>query len=136
VKEILQSKKGDGYIDVVLSVLVLMMLIVLALNVFTFLALKQDMDYFAKELIHCAAADGMTAGQVNTRCSELSTETGISPAVSWNTTYYNTAQRTVQLGDTIQVTLTLQSHKRGFGLIRVPVTLTAKHSGISQKYWK
>jgi len=64
------------------------------------------------------------------------TETGIAPSVTWSTTYFNASQQTVQLGDTIQLTLTLQSSVRGFGRINIPVTLTAKHSGISQKYWK
>ncbi|HCA28496.1 MAG TPA: hypothetical protein DEP23_02385 [Ruminococcaceae bacterium] len=132
----IKNKRGDGYIDVVISVLVAMMLIVLILNVFSFMTLKQDMDYFAKEMIHCAASNGTTSGRVNTRYYELLTETGIAPSVSWNTTYFNSSQKTVQLGDTIQLTLTLQSEVRGLGIISVPVTLTAKHSGISQKYWK
>ena len=120
----------------VISVLVIMMMIILALNIFSFLTLKQDMDYFAKEMINCAAANGMTAGRVDTRYNELVEETGIKPSVTWNTTYYNASQKTVQLSDTIQVTLTLSSRVRGLGLISIPVTLTAKHSGISQKYWK
>lgn len=133
---LIKNKHGDGYIDVVISVLVSMMMIVLILNVFSFMTVKQDMDYFAKEMINCAAANGTTAGRVNTRYYELVAETGIAPAVVWNTTYFNASQRTVQLGDTITVTLTLQSKVRGLGVISIPVTLTAKHSGISQKYWK
>ena len=136
LKNLMKNKRGDGYIDVVISVLVIMMLIVLALNVFSFLTLKQDMDYFAKEMINCASANGMTTGRVNTRYNELVAETDIAPTVTWNTTYYNASQRTVQLGDTIQVMLTLRANVRGLGVISIPVTLTAKHSGISQKYWK
>lgn len=136
LKSLMKNKRGGGYIDVVISVLVIMMLIVLALNVFSFLTLKQDMDYFAKEMINCAAANGTTTGRVNTRYNELVEETGIAPTVTWNTTYYNASQQTVQLGDTIQVTLTLRVNVRGLGMISIPVTLTAKHSGISQKYWK
>lgn len=133
---LIKNKRGDGYIDVVISVLVSMMMIVLILNVFSFMTVKQDMDYFAKEMITCAAANGTTAGRVNTRYYELVAETGIAPTVVWNTNYFNASQRTVQLGDTITVTLTLQSKVRGLGVISIPVTLTAKHSGISQKYWK
>ncbi len=136
LKNLMKCKKGDGYIDVVISVLVTMMMIVLILNVFSFLTLKQDMDYFAKEMINCAAANGTTTGRVNTRYYELVAETGIAPTVSWNTAYFNASQRTVQLGNTIQVTLTVSSRVRGLGVISIPVTLTAKHSGISQKYWK
>jgi len=132
LKHLIKSKRGDGYIDVVISVLVAMMMIVLVLNVFSFLTLKQDMDYFAKEMITCAAANGTTTGRVNTRYYELVSETGITPAVVWNTTYFNASQRTVQLGDTIQVTLTMSSS----GIFKIPITLTATHSGLSQKYWK
>ena len=136
LKNLIKNKRGDGYIDVVISILVAMMLIVLILNVFSFMTLNQDLDYFAKEMINSAAANGTTSGRVNTRYYELMTETGIAPSVSWNTTYFNSSQKTVQLGDTIQLTLTLQSEVHGLGIISVPVTLTAKHSGISQKYWK
>lgn len=133
---LIKNKRGDGYIDVVISVLVSMMMIVLILNVFSFMTIKQDMDYFAKEIINCAAANGTTAGKVNDRYYELVSETGLAPSVIWNTSYFNVSQRAVQLGDTITVTLTLRSSVRGLGVISIPVTLTAKHSGISQKYWK
>jgi hypothetical protein len=133
---LIMNKRGDGYIDVVISILVAMMMIVLILNIFSFMTLKQDMDYFAKEMINCASANGTTSGKVSARYYELMTETGIAPNVTWSTTYFNASQQTVQLGDTIQLTLTLQSSVRGFGRINIPVTLTAKHSGISQKYWK
>ena len=136
LKSLIKNKRGDGYIDVVISVLVSMMMIVLVLNVFSFLTLKQDMDYFAKEMINCASANGRTNSAVVTRQNELIAETGINPTVTWTTTYFNATQRTVQLGDTIQITLRVQANVRGLGVISIPVTLTAKHSGISQKYWK
>jgi hypothetical protein len=66
------------YIDVVISILVAMM-IVLILNIFSFMTLKQDMDYFAKEMINCASANGTTSGKVSARYYELMTETGIAP---------------------------------------------------------
>lgn len=136
IKSILKSKRGDGYIDVVVSVLVSMMLIVLALNVFSFLTVKQDMDYFAKEMIYSASAYGKTIGEVNTRYNELVAETGLNPTITWQTTYFNASAKTVQLGNTITVTLTYSTYVKGFGVFKIPITLTAKHSGLSQKYWK
>lgn len=136
LNNLLKCRRGDGYIDVVIAVLVCMMMVMLILNVFSFMTLKQDMDYFAKEIIHCAAANGTTAGEVTDRYDELISETGITPDVVWDAAYFNSSQRTVQYGDTITVTLTLHSYVRGLGAVSIPVTLTAKHSGISQKYWK
>lgn len=60
---ILGSRRGDGYIDVVVAVLVSMMLIVLSLNVFSFFTLHQDLDYFAKEMVEAACADGQTGSE-------------------------------------------------------------------------
>jgi len=131
-----KSKRGEGYIDVVISVFVLMMVIVLALNVFSFLAIKQDMDYFAKEMIFTATSFGRTTVEANARYAELEAETGISPVVSWQANYHAASARTVQYGDTITVTLTYQKTLKGFGAIPIPITLMAKHSGLSQRYWK
>jgi len=136
IKSILKSKRGDGYIDVVVGVLVSMMLIVLSLNVFSFLTVKQDMDYFAKEMIYSASAYGKTTGEVNNRNTELVAETGLNPTITWQTTYFNASAKTVQLGNTITVTLTYRTYVKGFGVFKIPITLTAKHSGLSQKYWK
>lgn len=134
--KIVKSKRGDGYIDVVVTVLVFMMLLVLALNVFSFLTLKQDMDYYSKEMIYTATAYGKTTGEVNVRKSELTEETGFSPVVSWQTTYFNSSSKTVQYGDSITVTLTYKTYFKGFGVFKIPITLTTKYSGLSMKYWK
>ena len=136
IKRIIKSKRGEGYIDVAVSVLVSLMLLVLTLNIFTFLTIKQDMDYFAKEMIFSATAFGKTTGEVATRYSELTVETGLPPTVTWQAAYFNASDKTVQYGDTITVTLTYQTYVKGFGVLKVPVTLIAKHSGLSQKYWK
>ena len=42
-----KTNKAEGYIDTVVCVMAAMMVIVLALNVFSFLTLGQDMDHFA-----------------------------------------------------------------------------------------
>ncbi len=136
IENIIRSRRGEGYIDVVVSVLVSMMLLVLTLNVFTFLTIKQDMDYFAKEMIVSATAYGKTTGEVTTRYSELIAETGLPPTIAWQATYFNASAKTVQYGDTITVTLTYKTYVKGFGVIKIPITLVAKYSGLSQKYWK
>ncbi|MDD4474924.1 MAG: DUF4320 family protein [Eubacteriales bacterium] len=133
---IIKSKRGEGYIDVVVSVLVSMMLLVLILNVFSFLTIKQDMDYFSKEMIESACMDGQTSGKVDERYDELVDEIDIFPAYSWQSTYYNISDHTVQLGDTITIITTYRTYVKGFGVIRIPITLTTTYSGLSQQYWK
>ena len=108
-----KTNKAEGYIDTVVCVMAAMMVIVLALNVFSFLTLKQDMDHFAKELIDTATTYGRTNEQATDRYNELCDEL-----------------------ETIDVTLTYQTYVRGLGVFKIPVTLKATFSGLSQKYWK
>ena len=54
----LRSKKGESYIDTVIMVVVAIMSIVLALNVFSYFSLKQDIDYIASEVAERAALEG------------------------------------------------------------------------------
>ena len=131
----LKNKRGEGYIGVVISVLVSMMIIVLALNVFSFLTLKQDMDYFAKEMLEAATTNGSTVGNTTNRYYELAEETGLYPIYSWTANYYDFYGH-VQLGNTIKITLTYHSYVKGFGVFKIPITLTVNQSGLSQKYWK
>ena len=132
----LKNKRGEGYIDIVVSVLVLMMVLVLSLNVFSFLTVKQDMDYFAKEMLDTATSNGSVQIDTSKRYDELCSDTGLSPYISWDADYYNLSDGTVQLGDTITVTVTYKTYLKGFGAIKIPITLTARQSGLSRKYWK
>lgn len=133
----LKKTRAEGYIDTVVCVMAAMMVIVLALNVFSFLTLKQDLDHFAKELIDTATTYGRTNDETVERYNELCEELGIRPTVSYSgTNFYNASLGTVQLGDTIHVTVTYSTNVRGLGVFKIPITLEATFSGLSQKYWK
>ena len=137
MKELLSNKRAEGYIDTVVLVVAAMMVIVLALNVFSFLTLKQDMEYFAKELIDTATIYGRTGAEVTQRYQELCTELGFRPMMNFSgTEYFNASAKTVQLGDSIKITIQYQTHVKGLGVFQIPVTLHTSHSGLSQKYWK
>ena len=133
----LLNHRAEGSIDTVVCVMAAMMVIVLALNVFSFLTMKQDMEYFAIEIIDTATIYGRTSTEVTARYNELCTELGFRPTMNFSgTQYYNSSLRTVQLGDTIMISIRMQTYVKGLGVFQIPVTLYATHSGLSQKYWK
>lgn len=133
----LWNNRAEGYIDTVVCVMAAMIVLVLALNTFSFLTLKQDLDYFAKEIIDTATIYGRTSNEVVHRYQELCFEVGFHPEINFSgTQYYNAASETVQLGDTIVVEIRLRTTFKGFGMFQIPMTLYARHSGVSQKYWK
>ena len=136
MKNFLNNRRGEGYIDVVLMVFIAIMLLVLALNTFELLALKQNIDHYGKELIATATTDGQISSNITVRQQALTNETGLSPTLTWNAKFFNASQRTVQFGDKIELTLTFSTKFKGFGIFSIPITLTTKHSGLSQRYWK
>lgn len=138
MKNLIRNKKAEGYIDTVICTLAIMMLLVFALNIFSFLNMKQDMDFFAKEMVSVATETGKISGeQLDKRYSELCTETGISPTYSFNgSKVVSTNTSLVQLGDTMLITLTYDTEIKGFGIFKTPISLTVTQSGLSHKYWK
>ena len=137
MKNAIKNRKGEGYNDTAVGVVCAMMVIVLALNIFSFLTLKQDMDYFAKELSKTACFYGKTGSELGERYTELCEETGLNPTLSYTgTEYFNSTKGTVQLGDLMVVKISYSTYVHGLGVFKIPVTLTATQSGLSEKYWK
>ena len=131
------SKQGGGYFDVCVMILVSIMVLVISINVFTLIIQKQNLDYFSKELLNTAATYGRISTEVNSRYTELQTQTGLSPIVTWTANYYNSTDKEVQLADTITVKLTFSTKFQGTGeFLPIPITLTAGGSTLSERYWK
>jgi hypothetical protein len=137
LKRIYKSKRGEGYIDVAVMVLVSVMTLVIAINVFALIIQKQNLDYFAKELLNTAATYGRISTEVNSRYNELKAQTGLSPEITWAATYFDSTDKKVQLADTIKVKLTFTTSFQGTGeFVPIPITLTAGGSTLSERYWK
>lgn len=135
--KLLKSKRGEGYIDTIVVVLTSMMIIIIAINVFSLVTLKQSLDYFSRELLNTASTYGRISTEVNDRYNELKTQTGLSPTVTWSAQYYDITDKKVQLSDKITVTLTLQTNFQGTGeMTIIPLTLTSNGSTLSERYWK
>lgn len=58
IKKIFSSKKGEGYVDICIATVIFVMLTVIALNIFSFITLKNDMDQIADNLIVVATHTG------------------------------------------------------------------------------
>ncbi|MBP5312883.1 MAG: DUF4320 family protein [Clostridia bacterium] len=133
----LSDKKGEGFIDVAVFVIAASMFLVVCLSVFEFFIKKQNLDYFAKEMIDAASSYGTVSGPVDERYEMLCGQLGISPECDFTgTEYFKKDLGTVQLGETIVIKLTLDLSVRLFGFLELPVTVTAVKSGFSQQYWK
>ena len=128
---IMRNTSGEGYIDVVVMVLVVMMCLALCIRVLPVFITKIQLDNFADELIREAEISGRVGTETNARYARLSEKLGITPTVTWSQT------GRIQLNQEVTVTLTLNRDIGLFGKFgSFPVVLRSKASGKSEVYWK
>jgi len=136
IKKLLHSRRGEGYIDTCIGVIVFVMILVVIINVFSFITLKTEMDEICDELIETATFTGEFGPDFWDRDGELLDKYywyGIDTDAE---RYYNTTYQRVQLGDTMTVTINVTTYLKGFGIVKIPVNVSVTKSGISEKYWK
>lgn len=132
----IKSKKAESYIDVCVGIIVLLSVIVLTLNIYTFFTLKQDMDEISSQLIEVATYEGCFGDKFNERVSSLQSEFFDFSVTTEADRYFNVPYKKVQLGDVMRVTVTVNTNVQGIGVIEIPITARSTRSGISEKYWK
>ena len=94
LKRLLSCKKGEGYIEMCIGVIAFVMVLVIAINIFSFITLKVEIDQIAEYLI------------------EVATYTG-------------------EFGD-----VSKETYIKGLGVFKIPITISVRRSGLSERYWK
>ena len=131
LKQILRSRRGEGYIDVCVLVLCAMLVIALAVQVLPAFIAKQQLDTFAAELVREVEIAGRVGPETDRREQALREHTGLDPEIEWSDT------GRIQLNEEVTVTLTYEIDLglfAGFGSF--PITLQADAAGKSEVYWK
>ena len=128
MRNVLREKRGEGYIDIAVGILCLMLVIALAVSLFPVFMVKR----FADEIVRQAEIVGSTS--VNRRIEELREETGLDPEISWDCDYFEGSK--VQLNGDIAVTLTCRINLGFFQFGSFPVEIRARASGKSEVYYK
>lgn len=127
------NKKGETYIDVAITVMIVAFVLVFSVNMVSLVALNQNVKTIADQIIDYATLKGTT--DVDEYINGLKEKTGIDFSYSFSGTEYLSGEK-VQLGDVIECRITYQANILGFGDAVFPITINASSSGISQVYWK
>ena len=131
LRYLLKERQGEGYIDVVVLVLCAVFVLALAMRVLPVFIQKQQLDYYASELVREAEVTGRVGEETSRRAAVLTEKTGLTPDITWST------QGQIQLNSDVTVTLTMETNIGLFGDIgSFPVTLRAQAAGKSEVYWK
>ena len=129
--KLLRSRRGEGYIDVAVLVLCVMLVIAMAVSVLPVFVNKNKLDTYTTELCREAEIAGRVGSETNLRAQVLTEKTGLDPNISSSKT------GKIQLNEEFTVTLTTQADIGLFGGFgSFPITLRAEASGKSEVYWK
>ncbi|WP_330362268.1 DUF4320 family protein [Lacrimispora indolis] len=131
LKKVLKNRRGEGYIDVAVLVLCVMLVIAVAVSVLPVFVTKNKLDTYAAELCREAEIAGRVGSETTLRAQVLTEKTGLNPDISWS------KNGKIQLNQEFTVTVTTQTDLGLFGGFgSFPVTLKAQASGKSEVYWK
>lgn len=126
----LRSRRGEGYVDVVVMVLCSVMVLALAVSVLPVFVSKYKLDSFANELCREAEIEGIIGTKTSVRERALNEKMGISPTVRWS------KSGRIQINEEFSVTCELPVNI-GFGPFGAfPIRLRAVASGKSEVYHK
>ena len=135
IKKIFSSKKGEGYVDICIATVIFVMLTVIALNIFSFISLKNDMDQIADNLIIAATHSGEFGEDFSDVDMDM-IATYFYYELDYGAEEFFTSGEKVQLGDRMWVEIWVDTSIKGLGIFEIPVTVKVKRFGISEAYWK
>ncbi len=132
LRKLIRSKRGEGYVDIVVGIFCLLMVIALAVNFLPVFTAKQQLDLFAAEIVRQAEIVGGT--EVSGRIAAMKAQTGLDPEIVWDCDYFRGNQ--VQLDGDISVMLTTTVDVSFFFFGPFRIAIRAKASGKSEVYYK
>ena len=118
------------------GVVVFVMLLVITINIFSFITLRVEMGQIADELLETATLNGSFGDEFWNRDDQLIDEYFYYDLDYDAEEFFNSSYERVQLGKIMSVHVIVSTDVKGLGVFRIPVTLTVTRSGASQKYWK
>lgn len=141
---ILKSEGGVAdYLSAVVYVLIVVMVLSLAVNVFSVLAVKRQMDLtadqMAKQIQLAGGTNHETEELFQTLCAEMTAAENISYQVQ--ASYYSPKPsgmtHAIQIGNSFTVTIYGEAQLGGmWRLTAIQIPITAKAAGVSERYWK
>lgn len=140
IYKVAYCNKGEGYIDLIFKMSVVMALI------FCFTALpplyirKQNIDYMANSLARAVETTGEINTEINLLANQLKSELGINPSINWEGNFFGATDR-IQIRESFYVTVSdtvcIQLAKPSFAppvILYIPVSKRIR--GVSEVYWK
>lgn len=127
----LRSTRGEGYVDVAVAFLVIMIMLVAVIKITPVFITKMTLNNYANELCREAEIAGRVGAETDARLERLNeSNPTLNPTVTWSET------GKIQLGNTFSVSVSAEYDFSFFVFSNRPVTLTSIAEGTSEVFWK
>ncbi len=125
-----KDEKGGSYIEIIVSVFVLFLVFAVIISFLSVFTKQSDLKTFASSVLRTAELTGNIGSEVNAEISKQKSVLGINPTVKFN------KYGRVDLGDEIELEVTLDINIGSSSLGDIPITLRYRAIGRSEVYWK
>lgn len=127
----LKSTRGEGYIDVSVAVLIIMILLAGVIKIAPVFITKMTLNSYANELCREAEIAGRIGTETTARLDQLNeSHPDLDPTVTWS------ASGNIQIGRTFSVTVSTNYDFSFFVFNTTPITISATAEGTSEVFWK
>lgn len=136
MKKLLASRKGEMYIDALITCFLILAFLVFALSTFKVSSVRNTGDVIADRLLETACYYGSFGTEFQEEVTYLQEKyPGLEFTVSYSGEWYNESLQRVQLGGKMEVVVSYSVSFGGFGSF-ISVPLTSVRTGASENFWK
>ncbi len=136
--KLLKSKKGEGYIDLIISLGVIFTVIYTFILIFPIFIAKQNIDYMAKSLVKTIEITGELDEKYYDSLEYLKKETGLNPEITLKGNFKEGKLQlrdkfTLEIKDSVDIVVISGIFGKD---IKISVPVSKRLSGLSEVYFK
>ncbi len=131
-----RRRKGEAYIDTCISLLFLLTVLAMGLYIMALAVTRTTADSICSNLLEIATTTGEFGDDFYSADTYYKNNYFDYTLTVASDEYYGGSSTKVQLGHTMQVTISFKAYLVGWAGGQFPITITVTKQGLSQNYWK
>ncbi len=137
------KKRGSAYYELIIKTLVFITLIATSISFFGVFTTYLNLNYAARRVVREIEISGRVSSDTYNLYDDLKINTNIpdDATINVSASYFNAAEKKIQLRDTFSVTLSTSYRinvftPQGGAPVGFSIPLRVKLTGMSEKFWK
>ena len=139
IRLLIKNKKGEGYIDLAITLLIIVIFMVGLLSIFPLITTQQSLNVAARQIARLVEVTGSAGSDVEAAIQSMDI---VQPdSITWDTTWLDPSEKTIQLKTPFKVTVSKNVQviilRPAVGEpVAFNLTISSAAEGISEVYHK